>query len=154
MEKIEAGKTQYQKLKDELQREFNENSPLYFAFGRTKSEVIEALKKEGANVSDLIGLGNGAYIEEKDVEPYIELTKSIRERERAFLNKSTSNLCGAYLYHLWNFEARISLGDGYDEALQMVLDALGKTLKELNEDELKALIKTEKYYNKKFDEIY
>lgn len=151
---LENAQKEFNKLNEKLQNKFNEESKLYFAFGVNKNEVIKSLEKQGAEIPELVSIGMGGYIHKKDISDFNKLNDYILTTKKEFLNNNSINLCGAYLDRLWDYEARISFdGEGYDRALQEVLGYADIEIGKLSLDQISNLHKTERYYNKKFDEI-
>ena len=148
-------KEQYEILEELLQVLFNKQTKnyLFFAFGTTEKEILQKLEEDGCNVNEVISIGNGAYIHKKDIARFNKLNRYISKVKKGFL-QNPINLCGAYLSLLWDYEARISLGEGYDTALKTILNYAGlEKVTDLPREVLEALYETENYYNEKFDEI-
>ena len=154
IKRLNQSMKEYNKLSEELQTYYNEKTKdnLFFAFGFSENEVIDKLENEyNLNINDIVSVGYGGYIKKSYVKEWNELNNYILERKREFV-KDRYNACGLFLNRLWDYESRISFGEGYTDSLNDLMGCMG--VKKIDDDKLLDMLNaTIDYYNREFDKI-
>lgn len=147
----------YDKLSQELNNKYNTETKgiLFFAF--SNKQLNEILTENNITTNDLLNIGMGGLLLKNKAQQYRKLEDYIIYTKEQFFKESYYNICGAYYSRLWDYEARISWGEGYNQALE---DCLIYTYNKSKDnkftvpDELYKLLKvTENMYNYEFDLI-
>jgi len=152
VEKVNECRKKFRKLNNVLSEIHSEKSNVVYVFGSNENEILEKLNEYGLNKENIVSIGYGGYIHKDNVEQFKNLNKYIKGVKNSFANKNYYNACGIYLDSLWNFECRYSMD--YSDAMNLLAYYLGvDDLMNLDNNLLKMLELTEKYYNTEFDRI-
>jgi len=114
----------YNEVENIIKKAF-EAFPIHWAFGN--EQFKEMLKEMNTTIDNVVSIGAGGYILEKDVKKYINLlkwAKNFRKKAR----KSEEYIVEMFRTELDNHEY------GYTRDVTEALDALGLTLETINSD--------------------
>lgn len=154
IKKLNNSMKEYIKLDNELQNYYNEKTKnmLMFEFGSSESEIINKLENNyNVKINEIVSIGYGGYIRKSDVKEFNELNEYILERKSKFV-KDRYNSCGLFLNSLWDYESRISFGDGYERAFKDLLCCKG--VEKITDGKLIDMLNsTIDYYNREFDKL-
>jgi len=128
----------YIKLRDKHQKEVND-FPIFFAF--SKEQLQKGLDKWNITKDDLITIGMGGFIQDKDKNKYFDLIKRHWEEDKES-RKSDEYVYQMFRYELGNHEYCITYD--YTETLE----ALGLEFKDLDKRMIKILLKAKEDYLK------
>jgi len=128
----------YIKLRDKHQKEVND-FPIFFAF--SKEQLQKGLDKWKVTKDDLITIGMGGFIQDKDKNKYFDLIKRHWEEDKES-RKSDEYVYQMFRYELGNHEYCITYD--YTETLE----ALGLEFKDLDKRMIKILLKAKEDYLK------
>jgi len=126
----------YIKLRDKHQKEVND-FPIFFAF--SKEQLQKGLDKWNITKDDLITIGMGGFIQDKDKNKYFDLIKRHWEEDKES-RKSDEYVYQMFRYELGNHEYCITYD--YTETLE----ALGLEFKDLDKRMIKILLKAKEDY--------
>jgi hypothetical protein len=116
---------EFKKMQESKANEFI-NNKIFIAFGTTKEEVTRKLEEQGADTSSIIGLGAGAYVQEKDYKETMKFFDKIAKENHEFTLNNIYEVCK---YEFGNYEMEISLSYTYDSFLREVLDLTTEEIK-------------------------
>ena len=137
----------YNELLEKHQQEFDEFSKdkIYVAFG-TKEQIIEKLHENNLELSDLINLGNGAFIKKEHEH---ELNELIERQSKEKHEYTLNNIYEVVTYQCWNYEIEISLSYSYHDLIYKII---GLSKDEANEH-ASDISKAFEDYRKEFHEL-